>query len=155
MKEELSLDAKRIGTGGEYMVTGKLLLNGIDAHRVNEDYYPYDIVTCCDESHEKMVKIQVKTAMHSKAGFVQFELKKKNCYTKKTGDVSYSNDDVDYYALYSVERDKVYMVPYAEASSSKFRVRFEEPKIKQTSRIHWESEYTIEKFKQAILAKAA
>ena len=155
MKDIQGLDTKRIGTGGEYVVTGKLLLSGIDAHRVNEDYYPYDIMACLPGAPDKLIKIQVQTSNEIKDGFVQFDLKKSNTNTKGTKNSSYKESDVDFFALYAVKRDKIYMVPFDKATSSCFRVRFEKAKNGQSTGTHWESEYTIDKFKEAVLSMVA
>ena len=56
----------------------------------------------------------------------------------------YTNDEVDYFACYNLERDKVYIIPIDKAPKSAMIIRFEKPKSGQNSKINWEADYLFE-----------
>jgi len=141
------MKTKDIGNLGEVKVLCKLIELGYNVSIPYGDNTPYDLII---EKDCKLYKIQIKASTQTSEGKTTFELsgRRRNSTGQKTS--TYTNQDVDYYALYSIVRDKIYLVSFKDASSNSINIRFENPKNNNFTNVKMENDYLIEKVLETI-----
>lgn len=114
-----------IGNLGEAKVLAKFTELGIQTYIPFGDGSVADLVA---EFNGKLNKIQVKSTAIENNGSLNFSICSTTLHTG--GEIQkhiYSNEEIDYFALYSYITDEVYLLPINEAPSKKFTLRYKEP----------------------------
>lgn len=64
---------------------------------------------------------------------------------RKNGDRHiYTNDEIDCFACYNIERDKIFLVAIDEAPNTALTIRYEKPKNNQIQGVKFEQDYLID-----------
>jgi len=66
----------------------------------------YDVII---ERDKKLSKIQIKAVSHHSTNIMQFILHRQSAYKKKN--CPYNKENVDFFVIYSIGYDKLYMIP--------------------------------------------
>ena len=119
------MNSKRIGNIGEAKVLAKFVEMGIPIYIPFGDDEKADLVA---EFNGKLNKIQVKTSIKSKNGCSIFDLTSSTAHRTNGGRRKYSNSEIDYFALYSLDRDKIYLMKAPDNPMTAITIRFEDTK---------------------------
>lgn len=135
------MTTKEQGIIGQAKVLAEFESLGIPVSIPFGDNLPYDLII---DYKGKLYKVQVKTSSQEREGKTEFGIKKNRINTKENYITYYQENEVDFYALYAIKRNKIYLVPFEEAGTSSIAIRYEYPKRSQTG-IKMEDDYSIEK----------
>lgn len=135
------MNSKRIGNIGEAKVLAKFVEMGIPIYIPFGDDEKADLIA---EFDGKLNKIQVKTSIKSKNGCSIFDLTSSTAYRTNGERRKYLNSEIDYFALYSLDRDKIYLMKVPDNPMSAITIRFEDTKSGMKSRVNYESDFLIE-----------
>lgn len=135
------MNSKRIGNIGEAKVLAKFVEMGIPIYIPFGDDEKADLVA---EFNGKLNKIQVKTSIKSKNGCSIFDLTSSTAHRTNGERRKYLNSEIDYFALYSLDRDKIYLMKVPDNPMSAITIRFEDTKSGMKSRVNYESDFLIE-----------
>ena len=136
------MTTKEQGIIGQARVLSEFESLGISVSIPFGDNLPYDLII---DVYGKLYKVQVKTSTQTKDGKTDFGIKKNRINTKNTYISHYKENEVDFYALYAINRNKVFLIPFQEAASNSIVIRYEYPKNNQISKIKMEEDYSIQK----------
>jgi len=135
------MNSKRIGNIGEAKVLAKFVEMGIPIYIPFGDDEKADLVA---EFNGKLNKIQVKTSIKSKNGCSIFDLTSSTAHRTNGGRRKYSNSEIDYFALYSLDRDKIYLMKAPDNPMTAITIRFEDTKSGKKIGVNYESYFLIE-----------
>jgi hypothetical protein len=135
------MNSKQIGNIGEAKVLSKFIELGFPVYIPFGDNEKADLVV---EFNGKLNKVQVKTSIDAKNGNVIFDLTSSTAHRKNGMRHKYTIDEVDYFALYNLCRDKIYLLKVPETPIATIRFRYEYPKNGQTCGVHFEDDYLID-----------
>lgn len=135
------MNSKRIGNIGEAKVLAKFVEFGIPVYIPFGDDEKADLVA---EFDGKLNKIQVKTSVKSTSGCSIFHLTSSTAHRTNGGRKKYSNSEIDYFALYSLDRDKVYLMKAPDNPMTAITIRFEDTKSGKKIGVNYESDFLIE-----------
>ena len=135
------MKSKRIGNIGEAKVLAKFVEMGIPIYIPFGDDEKADLIA---EFDGKLNKIQVKTSIKSKNGCSIFDLTSSTAHRTNGERRKYLNSEIDYFALYSLDRDKIYLMKVPDNPMSAITIRFEDTKSGMKSRVNYESDFLIE-----------
>lgn len=135
------MNSKRIGNIGEAKVLAKFVEMGIPIYIPFGDDEKADLVA---EFNGKLNKIQVKTSIKSKNGCSIFDLTSSTAHRTNGGRRKYSNSEIDYFALYSLDRDKIYLMKAPDDPMTAITIRFEDTKSGKKIGVNYESDFLIE-----------
>ena len=135
------MNSKRIGNIGETKVLAKFVEMGIPIYIPFGDDEKADLVA---EFNGKLNKIQVKTSIKSKNGCSIFDLTSSTAHRTNGGRRKYSNSEIDYFALYSLDRDKIYLMKAPDNPMTAITIRFEDTKSGKKIGVNYESDFLIE-----------
>ena len=135
------MNSKRIGNIGEAKVLAKFVEMGIPIYIPFGDDEKADLIA---EFDGKLNKIQVKTSIKSKNGCSIFDLTSSTAHRTNGERRKYLNSEIDYFALYSLDRDKIYLMKVTDNPMSAITIRFEDTKSGMKSRVNYESDFLIE-----------
>lgn len=135
------MNSKRIGNIGEAKVLDKFVEMGIPIYIPFGDDEKADLIA---EFDGKLNKIQVKTSIKSKNGCSIFDLTSSTAHRTNGERRKYLNSEIDYFALYSLDRDKIYLMKVPDNPMSAITIRFEDTKSGMKSRVNYESDFLIE-----------
>lgn len=135
------MNSKRIGNIGEAKVLAKFVEMGIPIYIPFGDDEKADLVA---EFNGKLNKIQVKTSIKSKNGCSIFDLTSSTAHRTNGGRRKYSNSEIDYFALYSLDRDKIYLMKAPDNPITAITIRFEDTKSGKKIGVNYESDFLIE-----------
>lgn len=135
------MNSKRIGNIGEAKVLAKFVEIGIPIYIPFGDDEKADLVA---EFNGKLNKIQVKTSIKSKNGCSIFDLTSSTAHRTNGGRRKYSNSEIDYFALYSLDRDKIYLMKAPDNPMTAITIRFEDTKSGKKIGVNYESDFLIE-----------
>lgn len=135
------MNSKRIGNIGEAKVLAKFVEMGIPIYIPFGDDEKVDLVA---EFNGKLNKIQVKTSIKSKNGCSIFDLTSSTAHRTNGGRRKYSNSEIDYFALYSLDRDKIYLMKAPDNPMTAITIRFEDTKSGKKIGVNYESDFLIE-----------
>lgn len=135
------MNSKRIGNIGEAKVLAKFVEMGIPIYIPFGDDEKADLIA---EFDGKLNKIQVKTSVKSKNGCSIFDLTSSTAHRTNGERRKYLNSEIDYFALYSLDRDKIYLMKVPDDPMSAITIRFEDTKSGMKSRVNYESDFLIE-----------
>lgn len=63
----------------------------------------------------------------------------------------YTNEEIDYFVCYNIQRDKLFIVDVNDAPSSQITIRYTKPKNGQISGIKLEEDYLLDTFLDKLL----
>ena len=135
------MNSKRIGNIGEAKVLAKFVEMGIPIYIPFGDDEKADLIA---EFDGKLNKIKVKTSIKSKNGCSIFDLTSSTAHRTNGERRKYLNSEIDYFALYSLDRDKIYLMKVPDNPMSAITIRFEDTKSGMKSRVNYESDFLIE-----------
>ena len=135
------MNSKRIGNIGEAKVLAKFVEMGIPIYIPFGDDEKADLIA---EFDGKLNKIQVKTSIKSKNGCSIFDLTSSTAHRTNGERRKYLNSEIDYFALYSLDRDKIYLMKVPDNPMLAITIRFEDTKSGMKSRVNYESDFLIE-----------
>lgn len=135
------MNSKRIGNIGEAKVLAKFVEMGIPVYIPFGDDEKADLIA---EFNDKLNKIQVKTSIKSKNGCSLFDLTSSTAHRTNGGRRKYSNSEIDYFALYSLDRDKIYLMKAPDDPMTAITIRFDDTKSGKKIGVNYESDFLIE-----------
>ena len=136
------MDSKRIGNIGEAKVLAKFVELGYAVYLPFGDDEKADLVV---DFNGKLNKIQIKSTNTLLDGYYIIDFR--NCKNHKCNpdpNQKYSEQDIDYFATYCVERDTICLFKIQDMPQSAIRLRYEPAKNGQTAGVRWEKDYLIE-----------
>lgn len=136
------MTTKQIGNIGEAKVLSEFVRLGIPVYLPFGDNEKADLIA---EFNGKLNKIQVKSSQKIIEDKVKFSLVSSTMHRQNGVKHIYTENEIDYFALYNLERDKVYLVSINEEGLPKNEVtiRFNPPK--NQFKTFLEEDYLIEK----------
>lgn len=129
------MNSKRIGNIGEAKVLAKFVEMGIPVYIPFGDDEKADLIA---EFNDKLNKIQVKTSIKSKNGCSLFDLTSSTAHRTNGGRRKYSN------SVYSLDRDKIYLMKAPDDPMTAITIRFEDTKSGKKIGVNYESDFLIE-----------
>ena len=129
------MNSKSIGNIGETKVLCKFVELGIPVYIPFGDNEKSDLIA---DFNGKLNRIQVKTSLKAEDGKMIFDLTSSTFHRKNGVRHIYSSDEIDYFACYNIERDKIFLIPIDKAPKTSIHVRYEKPKNNQTKGIIFE-----------------
>lgn len=138
------MTTKQIGNIGEAKVLSEFVRLGIPVYLPFGDNEKADLIA---EFNGKLNKIQVKSSQKIIEDKVKFSLVSSTMHRQNGVKHIYTENEIDYFALYNLERDRVYLISINEESlpKSEVTIRFNPPKTKNQFKTFLEEDYLIEK----------
>jgi len=134
------LSSHFIGEITEQQVALEFLKLGILVSKPMVQSSKYDFIV--DINHS-LYKIQVKTGTYKEEAFLEFATSTSHTNTKGTLNLSYSEEDVDFFA--TIYNGQCYLVPYELCGKRSQRIRFVPTKNGQTKNILFAEDFKLEK----------
>ncbi len=135
---------KQLGERAQAHVIAKFLEMGYRVLLPYGDSSRYDLVI--EDAEGQFWRVQVKTAWVEKEGYIVFATTSLRSRSTN-GRIVYSRagyqGQVDYFAVYSQELRKVYLLPVNEVSQTRMHLRLVPSKNKQEKNVHWAEDYEI------------
>jgi hypothetical protein len=137
---------KQMGERAQAYVIAKFLEVGYNVLVPYGDSSRYDLVI--EDAEGRFWRVQVKTAWieGGNQGYIKFATTSLRSQSTN-GRVVYSRvgyqGQVDYFAVYSHELRKVYLLPVTEVSQTRMHLRLAPSKNKQERGVHWAADYEI------------
>ena len=75
-----------------------------------------------------------------------FDLTSSTVHRKNGVKHVYTSNEIDYFACYNIDRDKIFLIDVNEAPNTTITIRYEKPKNNQTQGIKFEEDYLFEKY---------
>ena len=135
------MNSKNIGNIGEVKVLAKFVELGIPVYLPFGDNEKADLIT---DFNGKLNKIQVKTSIKAQDGKMIFDLTSSTMHRKNGVKHIYTSDEIDYFACYNIDRDKIFLIDINEAPNTIITIRYEKPKNNQIQGIKFEEDYLFE-----------
>ena len=139
------MTTKQIGNIGEAKVLSEFVRLGVPVYLPFGDNEKADLIA---DFNGKLNRIQVKTSQKIIDGDkVRFSLVSSTVHRQNGGKHIYTEDEIDYFAFYNLERDRVYLISIKEEGLPKNEVtiRFCLPKTKNQFKTFLEEDYLIDK----------
>lgn len=139
------MTTKQIGNIGEAKVLSEFVRLGVPVYLPFGDNEKADLIA---DFNGKLNRIQVKTSQKIIDGDkVRFSLVSSTVHRQNGVKHIYTEDEIDYFAFYNLERDRVYLISIKEEGLPKNEVtiRFCLPKTKNQFKIFLEEDYLIDK----------
>lgn len=141
------MNNKAIGTIGEQAVILEFTRIGVQVYTPIGDNCAVDLVA---EFNRKLNKIQVKTSVNSEEKSYSCHLTKNFLHVNNAGREKYTSDEVDYFALYNLNRKIPVLIPFSEVENQKYiTIRFEE-KGNNQNKVFKEEDYLFEKITSSL-----
>lgn len=129
-----------IGNEAEGVVLGHYIKAGLRVCVPFGTGAPYDLVV---DTGTRIVKVQVKTATFGK-GCIQCKTRRRNASYDRTMR-RYEKGEVDYFAIYCPQLNKLYGMSFEEAARGSVSLRKEPTLNKQEKFVRWAKDYSWEK----------
>ena len=136
------MNTKSIGNIGEAKVLCKFVELGIPVYLPFGDNEKSDLIA---EFNNKLNRIQVKTSVKAENGKMIFDLVSSTTHRTNGCKHKYTSDEIDYFACYNLQRDKLFLIPITETPNTAITIRYEESRNGQTKGIHFEEDFSFEK----------
>ena len=133
------LNSHFIGEITEQQVTLEFLKQGILISKPLVQSSRYDFIA---DINNKLYKIQVKTGRFKEESYLEFATSTSHTNTKGTINISYSEDDVDFFA--TMYNGQCYLIPYRLCGKRAQRLRFVPTKNGQTKGILFAKDFQLE-----------
>lgn len=138
-KSDLMLSSHFIGEITEQQVAVEFLKQGISISKPLVQSSRYDFIA---DINGKLYKIQVKTGTFKEDSYLEFATSTSHTNTKGTINISYSADDVDFFA--TIYENQCYLIPYNLCGKRTQRLRFVPTKNGQTKGILFAKDFKLE-----------
>ena len=137
------MTTKQIGNIGEAKVLSEFVRLGIPVYLPFGDNEKSDLIA---DFNGKLNRIQVKTSQKIDGDKIVFSLVSSTIHRKNGVKHIYTNNEIDYFALYNLERDKVYLISINEENLPKtsITIKFSSPKTKNQFKVFLEQDYLID-----------
>jgi len=135
------MNSKRIGNIGEAKALCKFVELGIPVYIPFGDDEKADLIA---EFNGKLNKIQVKTSQKAEDGKMIFDLTSSTQHRKNGEKHTYTDNEIDYFVCYNIQRDKIFLIPVNETPSTNITIRYEKSKNNQIQNIKFEQDYLID-----------
>jgi hypothetical protein len=135
------MNTKSIGNIGEAKVLCKFVELGIPVYTPFGDNEKADLIA---DFNGKLNKIQVKTSLKAEDGKMKFDITSSTVHRKNGVRHIYSENEIDYFACYNIERDKIYLISVQDCANTSITIRYEKPKSNQIQGIRFEEDYLID-----------
>ncbi len=137
---------KQLGELAQAHVIAKFLEIGYNVLAPYGDSSRYDLVI--EDTEGRFWRVQVKTAWveGGNEGYIKFattSLRSRSTNGRVTYSRASYQGQVDYFAVYSHELRKVYLLPANEVSQTRMHLRLAPSKNNQQHRVHWAADYEI------------
>lgn len=120
---------KQQGNLGEISALKEFLKYGFKVSLPFGDNTSYDLIV--EDNSNTLYKIQVKSSEQiNKDGVYKFSTSKKRINTQRNYTKVYEKNEVDYFVLYGVSLDELYILKFDEAGTNDTCIRVEPPKRK-------------------------
>lgn len=131
-----------LGNIGQAYVIAKFVELGIPVYTPVGEGYPTDLIA---DFKGKLNKIQIKTTetLHDDS-YMVWKITHQQGYHGKR--IKYTNQEVDYFALYCIKTKSLYLVPYEKANTNELIIRLDSYKGTRTKTMKFESDYRFENF---------
>lgn len=136
----MSLSSHFIGEITEQQVAIEFLKRGIQVSKPLVQDSRYDFVV---DINKKLYKIQVKTSSLKENSYLEFATSTSHTNTKGTLNLSYSSEDVDFFA--TTYENQCYLIPFLVCGKRSQRLRLIPTKNGQTKGITFAKDYEIDK----------
>ena len=136
------MNTKAIGNIGEAKVLCKFIELGVPVYIPFGDNERADLIA---EFGGKLNKIQVKTSMKVSDGKYQIDLTSSTVHRKNGVKHIYSKNEIDYFALYNITRDKVLLIPVNIAPNTNITIRYQKPLSSNQYQSWFEEDWLAEK----------
>ena len=133
------LNSHFIGEITEQQVVLEFLKLGILISKPLVQSSRYDFIA---DINKKLYKIQVKTGTFKENSFLEFATSTSHTNTQGTLNLSYSADDVDFFA--TMHENQCYLIPYELCGKRAQRLRFAPTKNGQTKGILFAKDFKLE-----------
>ena len=135
------MNSKKIGNIGEAKVLSKFVELGIPVYLPFGDNEKADLIA---EFNGKLNRIQVKTSIKAEDGKMIFDLTSSTIHRKNGNKHIYTEKEIEYFACYNIERDKIFLININDAPNTTITIRYEKPKNNQIQGIKFEEDYLID-----------
>ena len=142
------MDTKSIGNIGEAKALCKFVEKGIPVFVPFGDNEKSDLIA---DFGGKLNRIQVKTSIKAEDGKMMFSLVSSTVHRQNGVKHIYTNEEIDYFVCYNIQRDKLFIVDVNDAPSSQITIRYTKPKNGQISGIKLEEDYLLDTFLDKLL----
>ncbi len=143
--EPRKLNHKEMGERSEAIVIGRLVYSGYTVLKPYGENQRYDMVI--EDADKKFWRVQCKTAWSSKdQKTIMFSTCSNHyAYTwqKNTMTRRHYREEVEYFAVYSPELDKVYLIPIDHVGINLAKLRLAPTANKQEKNIRWAEDYEV------------
>lgn len=132
------MTTKQLGNIGEAKTIAEFVQMQVPVYPAFGDNEKSDMIA---DFNGKLQRVQVKTSEKCKDGRMIFSLVSSTMHRKNGVKHIYTNDEVDYFALYNLEANKLLLVPFSDIGG-KTEVRFlveYEPSKNQHKNLNWEN----------------
>lgn len=133
------LSSHFIGEITEQQVALEFLKQGILISKPLVQSSRYDFIA---DINNNLYKIQVKTGTFKEDSYLEFATSTSHTNTKGTLNLSYSADDVDFFA--TMHENQCYLIPYNLCGKRNQRIRFVPTKNGQTKRVLFAKDFKLE-----------
>ena len=137
------MTTKQIGNIGEAKVLCKFVSMGIPVYVPFGDHEKADLIA---EFNGKLNRIQIKTCEKAEDGKMVFSLVSSTAHRKQGVKHKYTEEEIDYFALYNIARDELFLISINEPElpSTSVTIRYEEPKNRNQFKQFMSKDYTFE-----------
>lgn len=138
------MTTKQMGNIGEAKVLSKFVEMQIPVYIPFGDNEKADLIA---DFNGKLQRIQVKTCEKAEDGKMIFSLVSSTEHRKQGTKHCYTSDEIDYFALYNIERDKLFLISITEENlpTTAVTIRYTKPKNNNQYKIFMENDYSFEK----------
>lgn len=133
------LSSHFIGEITEQQVALEFLKQGILISKPLVQSSRYDFIA---DINKHLYKIQVKTGTLKEDAYLEFATSTSHTNTKGTLNISYSEDDVDFFA--TMYNNQCYLIPYSLCGKRSQRIRFVPTKNNQTKGVLFAKDFKLE-----------
>lgn len=143
--EPKRLNHKEMGERSEAIIIGKLVYSGYTILKPYGENQRYDLVI--EDANKRFWRVQCKTAWLSKDQKTILFNTCSNHYAytwqKNTMTRQHYRGDVEYFAVYSPDLDKVYLIPVEHVGTSSAALRLVPTANGQGKNVHWARDYEV------------
>lgn len=127
------VNTKEVSEQSEAIVLAELLKRGFSVSLPFGDNQRYDLVL---DTGNKLLRVQVKVG-RTRDGFIEFD-------TCSSHDRKDYRGQVEMFAVYVFEPERVYLVPVRDVPITKARLRLQEPNNGQSKGLRWASDFDLD-----------
>lgn len=134
------MNSTRIGDIGVANVIARCMSKNIPVYVPFSDNEKADLIILLDNVPKK---VQVKTTLEDKNGISIFHATScsSKIYNRKSVIHKYTKDEVDYFMLYNIKRNEVYIVPFDKCAGGCITIRHNIPKNNQMKGVKFDKDF--------------